>query len=82
MAQLTFTASQRSNAFVPYKVNISERWRNGMCECPKVHFYEVEFKLDGMKTVSYHKNCGDPLSEPQFVDFEKQLMKLWGMEAK
>jgi len=53
-----------------------------MCECPKVHFYEVEFKLDGMKTVSYHKNCGDALSEPQFVDFEKQLVKLWGMEAK
>ena len=53
-----------------------------MCNCPKVHLYEVEFKLDGMKPVAYHKNCGDALSEPQFADFEKQLVKLWGMEAK
>jgi hypothetical protein len=53
-----------------------------MCKCPKVHLYEVEFKLEGMKPVPHHKNCGDALSEPQFTDFEKQLVKLWGMETK
>ncbi len=53
-----------------------------MCKCPKVHFYEVKFKLDGMRTVPTHKNCGDVLSEAQFADFEKQLIKVWGMETK
>lgn len=51
-----------------------------MCKCPRVHFYEIEFKLDGMRTVASHKNCGDALSEQQFNEFEKQLVKLWGME--
>ncbi len=36
-----------------------------MCECPKIHFYEVEFKLDGMIVVPTHKNCGDRLNEKQ-----------------
>ncbi len=51
-----------------------------MCKCPKVHFYEVEFKLEGMRTVPKHKNCGDVLSETQYSEFEKQLIKLWGYE--
>ncbi len=51
-----------------------------MCECPKVHFYEVEFKLEGMRTIPHHKNCGDPLSEAQFTEFEKQLVKSWGTQ--
>ncbi len=53
-----------------------------MCKCPKVHFYEIEFKLDGMRIISKHKNCGDALSEVQFIEFEKQLEKLWGIESK
>jgi len=28
-----------------------------MCECPKIHFYEVEFKLDGMVVVQYTKTA-------------------------
>lgn len=53
-----------------------------MCKCPKVHFYEVKFKLDGMRIVPMHKNCGDVLSEAQFADFEKHLIKIWGVESK
>ncbi len=52
-----------------------------MCKCPKVHFYDVGFKLDGMRTVAVCKNCGDPLSEEQFAEFEQQLVKRWGMET-
>ncbi len=51
-----------------------------MCKCPKVHFYDVEFKLDGMRVVAVCKNCGDPLSEEQFAEFEQQLVKHWRME--
>ena len=53
-----------------------------MCNCPKVHFYEVQFKLDGMRTVPKHKNCGEVLSEPQFAEFEKQLLQHWGIRNK
>ena len=42
-----------------------------MCNCPKVTFYEVEFKLVGMKVIATHKNCGDFLNEDQFSQFEK-----------
>lgn len=51
-----------------------------MCDCPSVHFYEVEFKLTGMKVIATHKNCGDPLSDVQFTKFEKELVKYWGIE--
>lgn len=53
-----------------------------MCNCPNIHFYEVEFKLVGMKVVPTHKNCGDYLSDDQFSKFEKELIKYWGFEAK
>lgn len=53
-----------------------------MCKCPKVHFYEVKFQLEGMRTIAMHKNCGETLSEAQFAEFEKQLVKMWGMESK
>jgi hypothetical protein len=49
-----------------------------MCSCPKVHFYEVEFKLDGMRVIPTHKNCGDPMSEQQSSKFEKELIQYWG----
>ncbi|MEM2759768.1 MAG: hypothetical protein QXU32_07775 [Nitrososphaerales archaeon] len=52
-----------------------------MCKCPKVHFYEVKFKLEGMRTIAVHKNCGDVLSEAQFAEFEKNLVKLWSVEG-
>ena len=51
-----------------------------MCECPKIHFYEVEFKLDGMIVVPAHKNCGDRLNEKQADIFQKELVKSWGYE--
>ena len=51
-----------------------------MCDCPSVHFYEVDFKLYGMKVVPSHKKCGDPLSNEQFSKFEKELIKYWGIE--
>jgi len=42
-----------------------------MCECPKIHFYEVEFKLDGMVVVPTHKNCGDRLTKNKLTRFRK-----------
>ena len=51
-----------------------------MCECSKVHLYEVEFKLDGMTVVPTHKNCGDALNEKQANVFQKELVKSWGFE--
>ena len=51
-----------------------------MCECPKIHFYEVEFKLDGMIIVPSHKNCGDGLNEKQAETFQKELIRYWGFK--
>ena len=51
-----------------------------MCECEKVHMYEVDFKLDGMVVVPTHKNCGDPLNEKQVDKFQKELVKSWGFK--
>ncbi len=51
-----------------------------MCECSKIHLFEVEFKLDGMIVVPTHKNCGDPLNEKQADTFQKELVKSWGFE--
>ncbi|GFN39617.1 MAG: conserved hypothetical protein [Marine Group I thaumarchaeote] len=53
-----------------------------MCECSKVHFFEVEFKLDGMVVVPTHKNCGDPLNEKQADKFQKELVKHWGIKEE
>lgn len=53
-----------------------------MCECSKVHMYEVEFKLNGMIVVPTHKNCGDSLNEKQSEKFQHELMKLWGFEGE
>ena len=54
----------------------------GMCECAKVHLYEVEFKLAGMTVVPTHKNCGDALNEKQADTFQKALVKSWGIEEE
>jgi len=51
-----------------------------MCECDKVHLYEVEFKLDGMVVVPTHKNCGNALNEKQVDVFKKELVKTWGIK--
>ena len=53
-----------------------------MCDCSKVHFYDVDFKLYGMKVVPSCKNCGSPLSDEQSKKFEKEIMKHWGFEEK
>jgi len=53
-----------------------------MCECPKVHLYEVEFKLDGMTVVPTHKNCGFALDGKQADKFQKELVKSWGFEEE
>jgi hypothetical protein len=51
-----------------------------MCNCPSIHFYEVEFKLAGMTVVPTHKNCGDSLNEEQISKFDKELIKYWRIE--
>ena len=51
-----------------------------MCECEKVHMYEVDFKLDGMVVVPTHKNCGKALNEKQVDKFQKELVKTWGFK--
>jgi len=53
-----------------------------MCECSKIHYYEVEFKLAGMIVVPTHKNCGDKLNEKQAATFQKELVKTWGLEEE
>jgi len=53
-----------------------------MCECPKVHLYEVEFKLEGMIVVPTHKNCGVSLNDKQAEKFQKDLMKTWGFDEE
>jgi len=53
-----------------------------MCECRKIHLFEVEFKLAGMTVVPTHKNCGDPLNEKQADSFQKDLVKSWGFEEE
>lgn len=53
-----------------------------MCECEKVHMYEVDFKLDGMVVVPTHKNCGEPLNEKQVDKFQKELVKSWGFKSE
>ncbi|MEM2855494.1 MAG: hypothetical protein QW416_00105 [Candidatus Nitrosocaldaceae archaeon] len=53
-----------------------------MCRCPKVGLYEVEFKLDGMRSIAQHKNCGELLSEQQQNEIQKQMFKLWGIKGE
>ena len=56
------------------------RIRIDMCECPKVHLYEVEFKLDGMNVVPTCKKCGFALDAKQNEKFQKELVKMWGFD--
>lgn len=51
-----------------------------MCDCSKVHLYEVEFKLEGMIVVPTCKNCGQSLNDKQADKFQKELIKSWGFE--
>ncbi len=53
-----------------------------MCECSKIHLFEVEFKLAGMTVVPTHKNCGNGLNEKQSDKFQKELVKSWGFEEE
>ena len=53
-----------------------------MCECPSVHLFEVEFKLDGMTVVPTCKKCGNGLNEKQADKFQKELVKSWGFEQE
>ena len=46
-----------------------------MCECAKIHMFEIEYKLAGMAVVPTHKNCGNPLNEKQLDKFQKELVK-------
>lgn len=56
--------------------------QNWMCDCAKIHMYEVEFKLAGMRVVPTHKNCGNSLSEPQTEKFQKELVRSWGLDPE
>jgi len=51
-----------------------------MCDCSKVHLYEVEYKLEDMIVVPTHKNCGNGLNEGQAERLQKDLIKLWGFD--
>jgi len=53
-----------------------------MCDCAKVHMYEVEYKLNGMVVVPTHKNCGNSLNERQLDKFQKELVKSWGLDPE
>ncbi len=53
-----------------------------MCDCAKVHMYEIEYKLAGMSVVPTHKNCGNALNETQLDKFQKELVKSWGLNPE
>ncbi|MFI5417010.1 MAG: hypothetical protein ACHQW9_03035 [Nitrososphaerales archaeon] len=53
-----------------------------MCDCAKVHMYEIEYKLAGMSVIPTHKNCGNALNETQLDKFQKELVKSWGMDPE
>lgn len=53
-----------------------------MCDCAKVHMYEIEYKLAGMIVVPTHKNCGNALNDTQCDKFQKELVKSWGMDPE
>ncbi len=53
-----------------------------MCDCSRIHLYEVEFKLDGLIVVPTCKKCGFALDEKQAEKFQKTLVKSWGMEVE
>jgi len=53
-----------------------------MCDCAKVHMYEVEYKLNGMVVVPTHKNCGNALNGTQLDKFQKELVKSWGLDPE
>lgn len=53
-----------------------------MCECAKVHMFEIEYKLAGMVVVPTHKNCGNALNETQLEKFQKELVKFWGLDPE
>lgn len=53
-----------------------------MCDCAKVHMYEIEYKLAGMSVVPTHKNCGNALNETQLDKFQKELVTSWGMDPE
>ncbi len=53
-----------------------------MCDCAKVHMYEIEYKLAGMTVGPTHKNCGNALNETQLDRFQKELVKSWGIDPE
>ncbi len=53
---------------------------NTLCECAKIHMFEIEFKLDNMVVVPTHKNCGFSLNEKQADKFREELVRSWGLE--
>ena len=53
-----------------------------MCECAKVHMFEIEYKLAGMVVIPTHKNCGNALNETQLEKFQKELVKSWGLDPE
>lgn len=58
----------------------SRHWCARVCDCPRIHLYEVEYKLEGMIVVPTHKNCGASLNDKQADKFQKELVKSWGFE--
>ena len=52
-----------------------------MCDCSKIHLFEVEFKLDGLSVIPTHKNCGAVLDGQQSEQFQKELVSSWGLNG-
>ena len=71
-------AAYRGHQIGKYRGRMAQT--SDMCECSKVHLYEVEFKLDGMIVVPTHKNCGFALGQKQADKFQKDLVRSWGFE--
>lgn len=52
-----------------------------MCKCSKIEFREVAFKETGERTIPYHKNCGEFLSDSQAKLVRDHEVKVWGLLA-
>ena len=48
-----------------------------MCKCSRLEFREVAFKATGERTIPYHKNCGEFLSDSQVKLVRDNEGKIW-----
>lgn len=53
-----------------------------MCKCSKIEFREVAFKGMGERTIPYHKNCGEFLSDSQVKLVRDNEERVWSSVAE